>query len=85
MAAQELQAGRRAGARTALEEDRDRQEEIFREREAELLARHPGKFIAVCGGDVFVGKEASEAISGARAAHPGRLHFMRMHDPFHPC
>jgi len=79
MAAQGPQAGRGAGA--AFGEDRDGQEAIFREREAELLARHPGKFIAVCGGEVFVGETGEEAVSRAETAHPGRPFFLRMHHP----
>jgi len=79
MAAQELQAGRGAGA--TLEEDRDRQEATFREREAELLARHPGKSIVVCGGEVFVGDAGEEAVSRAETAHPGRPFFLHMRDP----
>jgi len=83
MAAQELQGGRRvvAGEATAQEEDRDRQAAIFREREDELLARHPDKFIVVCGGEVFVGDTEDGVVSRAEAAHPGRPFFLRMHYP----
>lgn len=83
MAAQELQGGREAmaGVRAALGEDLARQMETLEEREGELVARHPGKFIAVCGGDVFVGDTDGEAVSRARAAHPGRPFFLRMHYP----
>jgi len=68
----------------AFEEDLARQEGIFMGRIDELLARYPDKFITVCGGDVFVGNDANEAVSKAMAAHPGRPYFMRMYDPFHP-
>lgn len=68
-----------AGA--ALEEDRDMQEAIFRKGEAGLLARHPDKFIVVCGGEVFVGETGEEAVSRAEAAHPGRPFFLHMHYP----
>jgi len=83
MAAQELQGRRDAGAApaAAFEEDLARQEAIFEERAGELLARHPDKFIAVCGGDVFVGEDDGDAISKAQAAHPGRPFFLRRHDP----
>jgi len=63
------------------EEDLARQERIFMDRADELLARHPDKFIAVCGGEVFVGDTDGEAVSMARAAHPGRPFFLRIHDP----
>ena len=65
----------------AFEEDLARQERIFMDRIDELLARYPDKFIAVCGGEVFVGKDDGEAASKARAAHPGRPFFMRLYDP----
>jgi len=65
----------------AFEEDLSRQKRIFMDRADELLARHPYEFIAVCGGDVFVGKDDDEAISKAQAAHPGRPFFLRIYDP----
>lgn len=75
------QEGRGAGASAALEDDRDRQEVIFREREDELVARYPDKFILVCGGEVFVGDTDREVVSRAEAAYPGRPFFLRMHYP----
>jgi len=74
MAAQELreEGGSAAATRAALEADLARQEEIFEGREAELIARHPDQFIAVCAGEVFVGDNDTEAISKAEAAHPDR-------------
>ena len=83
MAAQELQDRHGAGTAPAgtFEEDLARQEAIFGERAGELLARHPDKFMAVCGGDVFVGEDDGDAISRAQAAHPGRPFFLRRHDP----
>lgn len=55
------------------------------DRADELLARYPEMFIAVCGGDVFVGRDDGEAIAKARAAHPGRPFFLRTYDPFFGC
>ena len=83
MAAQELQGRHGAGAEAmaAPGEDLARQENIFENRKDELLARHPGKFIAVCGDEVFVGDTDDEAVSRAEAAHPGRPFFLRMHYP----
>ena len=64
----------RHGAGTApagtFEEDLARQEAIFGELAGGLLARHPDRFMAVCGGDAFVGGDDGDAISGAQAAHP---------------
>jgi len=77
MAAQELQGGHGV----SFEADLARQEAIFEERAGELLAEHPDKFIAVCGGEVFVGDTDAEAVSRARAAHPGRPFFLRLYDP----
>jgi len=87
MAAQELQeeGGSAAATRAALEEDLARQEEIFEGREAELLARHPGKFIAVCAGEVFVGDDDAEAISKAEAAHPDRPILLNANEEFAGC
>lgn len=81
MPAQGLREGHRAETGAAFEEDLARQEEIFEERAAELLAEHPDRFIAVCAGEVFVGDSDAEAASRARAAHPGRPFFLRLHDP----
>ena len=63
MAAQELQGRHGAGAEAmaAPGEDLARQENIFENRKDELLARHPGKFIAVCGDEVFVGAQETSA------------------------
>jgi len=61
--------------------DIDRQEAIYREREAELVARHPDEFIVVCGDEVFVGRTFGEAESRAREAHPGRPLFSSMLHP----
>jgi len=69
----------------AFEEDLARQKSIFLDRADELLARHPDMFIAVCGGDVFVGKDDDEAIAKAHASHPGRPFFLRMYDPCLGC
>jgi len=62
----------RHGADAAPEADLARQRELLEGREAELIARHPGKFIAVCAGEVFVGDGPGEATSKAEAAHPDR-------------
>lgn len=61
--------------------DVDRQEAIYREREAELTARHPDEFIVVCGDEVFVGRTFDEAETRALAAHPGRPFFSSMLHP----
>jgi len=75
----------RHGADVAIEEDLARQEDIFEEREAELTARHPGKFIAVCAGEVFVGDDDAEAISKAEAAHPDRPILLNANEEFVGC
>lgn len=87
MAAQELQKRQdvAAATRAELEEDLARQREFFKEREADLLTRHPGKFIAVCAGEVFVGDGATEAISKAEAAHPDRPILLDGNDNFVGC
>lgn len=61
--------------------DVGRQEAIYREREAELTARHPDEFIVVCGDEVFTGQTIDEAESRAHAAHPGRPLFSSMLHP----
>ncbi|RNJ74161.1 MAG: hypothetical protein EB833_01280, partial [Thaumarchaeota archaeon S13] len=64
MTAQELQEKDAAPAMdSGFEADLARQREVFEEREAELLARHPGKFIAVCAGEVFVADGDTEVVS----------------------
>lgn len=78
-------AGGQDTADAAFEEDAARQKRIFMDRADELLARYPEMFIAVCGGDVFVGRDDGEAISRAHAAHPGRPFFLRIHDPCPGC
>jgi len=59
-----------------------RQREIFRERREELLARHPGMAIAVCGGDVFADRDSGKAVARADEAHPDRLIYLYMPDTF---
>ena len=65
------------GADAAHAEYLDRQWRIFKEREGELLARHPDKSIAVCEEEVFVGDDDDEAVSMVEAAHPGMPFFLR--------
>ncbi len=73
------------GADASFEEDLAQQKAIFMDRIDELLSRYPDRFIAVCGGDVFVGRDDGEAISKAQAAHPGRPFFLRIYDPCLGC
>ncbi|MDD9813739.1 MAG: hypothetical protein OXU37_05685 [Thaumarchaeota archaeon] len=82
MTAQELQEKDAAPAMdSGFEADLARQREIYDEREAELLARHPGKFIAVCAGEVFVADGDTEVVSRAEAAHPDRAILLHVYDP----
>lgn len=64
------------------ERDLQRQREIFRERREELLARHPGMAIAVCGGDVFADRDSGKAVARADEAYPDRLIYLYMPDTF---
>ena len=81
-------AGRRdvedrgAGAGVSFEADLALQREAFMEREDELLAKNPGKSIAVCAGEAFVAGSDEDAISRAEAAHPDRAIYLCSHDPF---
>jgi len=57
------------------EREAARQQEIFESRRAELLAAHPGRHIAVCSGEVFVGDSTREVMRMATRAHPGGTSF----------
>jgi len=70
--------GRRAryDAETArLQEDAREQRRLFEAREEELVARYPKQTIAMCAGEVFVGKTPYEAALKARDAHPDRASY----------
>jgi len=79
MAAQELRDKPAGGGGTS--EYMDRQEAILAEREGEILAKYPDKFVVVCGDELFVGSSHDEALSRAQAAHPGKPTFTSMRYP----
>lgn len=72
----------RVAVSPAFEEDISRQREIYEGREDELLARHPGKVIGVCAGDVFAGDDDAEVVSRAEAVHPDRAIFISGREEF---
>jgi len=56
------------------------QRDAFEARREELLAAHPGKYIAVCAGEAFAGHSVMEAVHMATHAHPGRAAFLYSQD-----
>lgn len=52
---------------------------LFEVREEELVARHPKQTIAMCVGEVFVGKTPHGAAMKAKKAHPGRASFLHLY------
>ncbi|RNJ72029.1 MAG: hypothetical protein EB833_05715, partial [Thaumarchaeota archaeon S13] len=64
-------AGARSHASARVHKDAARQREIFEAGRDELLAAHPGKYIAVCAGDVFAAPSVMGAVHMAARAHPG--------------
>lgn len=58
-----------------LQEDSRGQRRLFEARKEELVARYPRQTIAMCAGEVFVGKTLHEAAVKAREAHPDRASF----------
>ena len=69
-------AGARSHAGARVRKDAARQREIFEAGRDELLAAHPGKYIAVCAGDVFAAPSVMGAVHMAARAHPGRAVFL---------
>jgi len=58
-----------------LQEDSRGQRRLFEARKEELLAKYPRQTIAMCAGEVFVGRTLHEAAVKAREAHPDRASF----------
>jgi hypothetical protein len=69
----ELAAGSPSAAWERLEEDAQRDNTAYARHEAELLANHPGSFVAVAAGRILgtypTPEEASEAVREARTTH----------------
>ena len=68
-------AARRKAKMARLQEDVREQRKLFEAREEELVARYPKQTIAMCAGEVFVGKTPYEAAVKAKKAHPDRASF----------
>ncbi|RNJ72777.1 MAG: hypothetical protein EB824_05550 [Thaumarchaeota archaeon S15] len=68
-------AARRKAEMARLQEDAREQRKLFEAREEELVARYPKQTIAMCAGEVFVGKTPYEAAVKAMKAHPDRASF----------
>lgn len=66
---------RRKAKMARLQEDAREQRGLFEAREEELVARYPKQTIAMCAGEVFVGKTPHEAALKARDAHPDRASY----------
>lgn len=58
-----------------LKRDAREQRRLFEARKEELVAKYPKQTIAMCAGEVFVGKTMYEAAVKASEAHPGRASF----------
>ena len=52
---------------------------LFEARREELVAKYPKQTIAMCAGEVFVGKTPYEAAMKARKAHPDRASFFYLY------
>jgi len=70
-----IKAARREARMAKLLEDSREQRRLFEARKDELVARYPRQTIAMCAGEVFVGKTPLEAAVKAKRAHPGRASF----------
>jgi len=68
-------AARRKAKMARLQEDAREQRKLFEAREDELVAKYPKQTIAMCAGEVFVGKTPYEAAVKAKKAHPDRASF----------
>jgi len=66
--------GREAKMARLLKDSRE-QRRLFEARKEELVAKYPKQTIAMCAGEVFVGKTPYEAAIKARKAHPDRASF----------
>lgn len=58
-----------------LQEDSREQRRLFEARKGELVAKYPRQTIAMCAGEVFVGRTPYEAAVKASSAHPDRASF----------
>jgi len=58
-----------------LQEDSREQRRLFEARKEELVKKYPRQTIAMCAGEVFVGKTPHEAAVRAMEAHPDRASF----------
>jgi len=71
-------AGRKAEL-ARLKVDAREQRRLFEARKEELVARYPRQTIAMCAGEVFVGKTPYEAAVKANRAHPDRASFFYLY------
>ena len=62
-----------------LQDDSRGQRRLFEARGEELVAKYPKQTIAMCAGEVFVGKTPYEAAMKARRAHPDRASFFHLY------
>ena len=62
-----------------LQDDSRGQRRLFEARREELVAKYPKQTIAMCAGEVFVGKTPYEAAMKARRAHPDRASFFHLY------
>lgn len=62
-----------------LQEDARGQRRLFEERRGELVAKYPKQTIAMCAGEVFVGRTLAEAAMKAKKAHPDRASFFHLY------
>ncbi|MDD9843252.1 MAG: hypothetical protein OXU85_05105 [Thaumarchaeota archaeon] len=62
-----------------LKADARGQGRLFEARGEELVAKYPKQAIAMCAGEVFVGKTPYEAAMKARRAHPDRASFFHLY------
>ncbi|RNJ74618.1 MAG: hypothetical protein EB833_00345 [Thaumarchaeota archaeon S13] len=70
---------RRKAKLARLKADAREQRGLFEARKEELVTRYPKQTIAMCAGEVFVGKTPYEAAVRARDAHPDRASFFYLY------
>lgn len=46
-------------------------DKIMREKSDELFRKYPGQYVVVCGGEIFIGRDAAALDREARRKHPG--------------
>lgn len=46
-------------------------DKIMREKSEEFFRKYPGRYVVVCGGEIFAGRDVVMMTSEARRKHPG--------------